>query len=102
VVLRREGNEVVREEFVPDFSGYSAEDMLVDEHLFDTDVYPPEVREKVDRYHDLAAMPAEMRGATEIRELRSLAAEIGGKPVPRSRESEMLRDLQQILEKHGL
>lgn len=80
VVLRREGDEVVREEAVPDFSGYSAEDMLVDERLFDTDAYPPEVREKVDRYHQLAAMPADTRGATETRELRSLAAEIGGKP----------------------
>jgi hypothetical protein len=102
VVLRREGGEVVRERSVPDFSGYSAEDMLIDERLFDTDVYPPEVREKVDRYHALAAIPADERGAKETRELRSLAAEIGGKPVPRSRESDMLRDLQQILEKHGL
>lgn len=102
VVLRREGDKVVREKDVPDYSGYSAEDMLADERLFDTDVYPPEVRGKVARYHELAAIPKEARGAEVTRELRSLATEIGGKPVPQSRENEMLRDLQQILAKHGL
>jgi AAA domain, putative AbiEii toxin, Type IV TA system/AAA domain len=56
VVLRREGSEVVRQEAVPDFTGYSAEDMLADERLFDTEIYSPEMREKVGRYRELAAI----------------------------------------------
>ncbi len=102
VVLRREGDEVVREESVPDFSGYSAEDMLVDERLFDTEIYAPEMREKVVRYRELAAIPGSRRRGGETRELRSLAVEIGGRPVPDSRESEMVRQLKQLVEKHGL
>lgn len=102
VVLRREGGDVVREEAVPDFSGYSAEDMLVDERLFDTEIYSPEMREKVVRYRQLAALPGNRRRGGETRELRSLALEIGGRPVPESRESEMVRQLKQLVEKHGL
>lgn len=43
VVLRRghPRDSVVKEEAVPDFSGYSAEDMLADERLFDTEIYAP-------------------------------------------------------------
>ncbi len=102
VVLQREGDEVVREENVPDFSGYSAEDMLQDERLFDTEVYAPEMREKLSRYHDLAAIPARTRGAGETRELRSLAFEIHEKPVPETRQDEMMRELKRLVDKHGL
>ena len=68
VVLRREGNEVVREEDVPDYTGYSAEDMLVDERLFDTEIYSPEMREKVGRYRELAPLPKATRGSAATRE----------------------------------
>lgn len=102
VVLRREGNEVVREEEVPDFIGYSAEDMLVDERLFDTEIYAPEMREKVGRYRELAAIPKATRGGAETRELRGLALEIRERPVPGSRDSEMVRQLRQLVDKHNL
>lgn len=102
VVLRREGDEVVREEAVPDFTGYSAEDMLVDERLFDTEIYAPEMREKVGRYRELAAIPKATRGSAETRELRNLAVEIGQRPTPESRESDMVRQLKQLIEKHNL
>jgi predicted ATP-binding protein involved in virulence len=102
VVLRREGDEVVREEAVPDFTGYSAEDMLVDERLFDTEIYSPEMREKVGRYRELAAIPKATRGSAETRELRSLALEIRERPTPESRDSEMVRQLKQLIEKHNL
>ncbi len=102
IVLRREGAEVVREEDVPDYTGYSAEDMLEDERLFDTEIYAPEMREKVGRYHELAAIPKATRGNAETRELRSLALEIGQRPTPESRESDMVRQLKQLVEKHNL
>ena len=102
VVLRREGGEVVREEDVPDYTGYSAEDMLVDERLFDTEIYAPEMREKVGRYRELASLPRATRGSAETRELRSLALEIRERPVPESRDSEMVRQLKQLIDKHNL
>ena len=102
VVLRREGDLVVREEAVPDFTGYSAEDMLVDERLFDTDVYSPEMREKVTRYRELAAIPKEARDYEQTRSLRSLAFEIQGRPVPESRQDQMMQELKRLVDKHGL
>jgi len=102
VVLRREGGEVIREESVPDFTGYSAEDMLVDERLFDTEIYSPEMREKINRYRELAAIPKAVRERAETRELRSLALEIRQRPTPESRDSEMVRQLKQLIDKHHL
>lgn len=102
VVLRREGNEIIREEDVPDYTGYSAEDMLVDERLFDTEIYAPEMREKVARYRELAAIPKAARRGGQTRELHDLALEIRERPVPESRESEMVRQLKQLIDKHNL
>ncbi|HEX6904708.1 MAG TPA: AAA family ATPase [Thermoanaerobaculia bacterium] len=102
IVLRREEGEVFREEAVPDFTGYSAEDMLVDERLFDTEIYSPEMREKVGRYRELAAIPKATRGSAETRELRGLALEIRERPVPESRDNEMVRQLKQLIDKHNL
>lgn len=102
VVLRREGNHVVAETSIPDFTGYSAEDMLADERLFDTDVYAPEMQEKVIRYRSLAAVPREERQPAETRELRDLALEIEAHPRPESRESDMVRELKRLIEKHNL
>jgi PAS domain-containing protein len=102
VVLRREGDEVVREEAVPDYTGYSAEDMLADERLFDTEIYAPEMREKVGRYRELAAIPKVTRGSADTRELRSLALEIRERPAPGARDTEMVRQLKQLIEKHNL
>lgn len=102
VVLRREGGQVVAEQSVPDFSGYSAEDMLADERLFDTDPYAPEMRETLSRYRSLAAIPKGQRGAAQTRELRDLALDIEARPLPESREGDMVRELKRLIDKHGL
>lgn len=54
VVLRREGDIVYAEDKVPNFSGYSAEDMLRDEELFDTEIYAPKTNELLVEYKDLS------------------------------------------------
>jgi len=102
VVLRREGDQVVAESSVPDFTGYSAEDMLADERLFDTEVYGPEMREKVARYRSLAAVPRAERSAAETREIRDLAFSIDSQNLPESRESDMVRELKRLIDKHNL
>jgi putative AbiEii toxin of type IV toxin-antitoxin system/AAA domain-containing protein len=102
VVLRREGDQVVAETSVPDFTGYSAEDMLADERLFDTEVYAPETQEKVVRYRSLAAVPRRERTAAETLELRDLALSIEAQPRPESRESDMVRELKRLIDKHNL
>jgi hypothetical protein len=102
VVLRREGTEIVAAQSVPDFRGYSAEDMLTDPRLFDSPAYGDEKTAKLDRYHKLAAVPKAERDASQTRELRELATEILEQPVPESRDSEVARVLRELVAKHHL
>jgi len=102
VVLRREGDLVQVEEDVPNFSGYSAKDMLLDERLFDTEAYGPEARLKISRYHELAAIPDERRSEAERQELRKLASEVREYGVAETDESAALREIRRLVEKHGL
>jgi len=102
VVLRREGDHVVAERRVPDFSGYSAEDMLSDPRLFDTEVYGSETREKLSEYRKLASIPQEERSPEERLKLRSLATEINSFETPQERESETSRLLKELMTKYGL
>ena len=102
VVLRREGDHVVAERRVPDFSGYSAEDMLSDPRLFDTEVYGSETQEKLSEYRKLASIPKEERSQEERRKLRSLATEINSFETPQERESETSRLLKELVTKYGL
>ena len=39
----------------------------MDERLFDTEIYSPEMHEKVGRYRELAALPKAARGIAETR-----------------------------------
>lgn len=102
VVLRREGDHVVAEQRVPDFSGYSAEDMLSDPRLFNTEVYGSETREKLSEYRKLASIPKEERSPEERRKLRALATKINSFETPQERESETSRLLKELMAKFGL
>jgi hypothetical protein len=103
VVLRREGNEIVAEPHVPDFRGYSAEDVLTDPRLFDTpEVFGSEKREALERHRELAAIPQGQRRPEENAELFSLAAGLRDQPVPESRESAVVRELRELVAKGQL
>jgi predicted ATPase len=103
IALHREDHEVVKEEMVPDFTGYSAEDMLVDERLFNTpNVYSPETNRKLAEYNKLAAIPKNQRNLKQTNRLRTLAQELRSQQVPEVRQSEMDPALQALMQKHGL
>jgi len=102
VVLRREGDQIVAEENVPNFLGYSVEDMLADPRLFDSEVYGTDVREKLTTYRELAAIPKEERDPEQRRRLRGLATEIRSFEGPRDQENETSRLLKQLMAKHNL
>jgi len=82
VVLRRVGDEIAVEHQVPDYRGYSAEDMLVDDRLFDSTVYAPDTQEQLARYEQLAAKSPSRRTAAEKRELAALARSMLAQPLP--------------------
>ncbi len=102
VVLRREGDHVIAEEHIPDFSGYSAEDMLSDPRLFDTKVYGSEAQEKLSEYKELSSVPKEGRSPEQRERLRSLAAEISSFEGPNERHNETSRLLRELTAKYGL
>ena len=103
VALRREGGKLVKESTVPDISGYSAEDMLVEERLFDTpNVYTPETNRKLSEYQNLAEIPKEIRDSEQTKRLRVLAKELLEQQLPEARQPALDPDLKALLEKHGL
>jgi len=103
VSLRRESDgSVVAEPAVPDFSSYSAEDMLIDERLFDTEVYAPDTNNKLARYRDLVKIPPARRDGEQIKELQVLALELRSQQVPEVRQSAAAEELKRLIAKHNL
>ncbi len=102
VVLRREGDQVVAEENVPNYLGYSVEDMLTDPRLFDAEIYGTKTREKLSAYRDLASIPRDERSPEQRGKLRSLADEIASFEVPSTQENETTRMLKQLIAKYDL
>ncbi len=102
LVLRQPRSRVVRVEHPPDFSLYSAEDMLEDERLFDTLPYAPETAKHLRSYNRLAAIPKEKRSGTESEELAKLARELQAQQLVPSADSEVAQELRSLLAKQGL
>lgn len=102
VALRREGKQVVAESDLPDFAGYSAEDMLIDRRLFDTEVYKPELQSKFESYRKLALIPQAKRTEKQTRELRSLGSRLRSQESPKAKASPLVRELMQLRQKYGL
>ena len=103
VVLRRDGHEIVKEEAVPDFSAYSAEDMLVDERLFDTpNVYSPDTNRQLAEYHQLVELPKEQRSAAQTTRLHVLARSLRSQQLPEVRQPLVSPELKQLLQKYGI
>ena len=82
VVLKERGKyvDIVRD--VPDFSQYSAEDVLVDERMFDASAYSPEINRKLQRYRRLASLPKSKRTTRQSEQLQALAAELRSLQIP--------------------
>ncbi|HSS52758.1 MAG TPA: AAA family ATPase [Thermoanaerobaculia bacterium] len=102
VVLRREGDRIIAEEDVPNFFGYSVEDMLADPRLFDSEVSGQEKRRLLTEYRDLAAIPKDQRDAEQRQRLRSLATEVRSLEGFTERENETSRLLKEFTAKYDL
>lgn len=102
IALRRDGKSVVSEENIPDFRGYSAEDMLVDSRLFNSKVYSKETNRKLDRYRELASISVDKRSQTQTEELKTLACELGTQHLPVEQETPLIQELKKFREKYDL
>lgn len=101
VVLKREGKKVFDIQ-VPDFSGYSAEDMLVDSKLFDSDVYSSVTNKKITRYRKLISIPKNRRTEKQERELKSLSDYLISQQIPEDRESQTAKVFRRLIKKYNL
>lgn len=102
VVLKREGDRVVAVEDVPNYLGYTVEDMLADPRLFDSEVYGHETRAKLVEYRELTSIPREERGDDQRLRLRGLATEIRSLEGYQESENETSRLLKQFMAKYDL
>ena len=103
VSLRRNDDVSVDKVDVPNYAGYSAEDMLVDSALFGTkDVYAPEMNDRLRRYRELVAIPPEKRDREQSATIKDLAAVLLSRTPPQDRESESTRLIRELLAKRGI
>lgn len=101
VVLKRKGKKVYVGTEAPDFRGYSAEDVLLDSKLFESDVYSPETNKKLASYRELVSIPAKERNATQKKKLASLTAELASQEILEDKENPTDRKLRGLIKKYG-
>jgi len=102
VVVKREGKKVVADSDVRDFTGYSAEDMLVDDRLFDSDVYSPETNRKLAEYRGLISIPKDKRTKRQTQNLKSLVRDLISQQVPGIKENPLIERFEKVAKKYGL
>ena len=101
IALKRKGLNVYAEENVPDYSNYSAEDLLTDPELFNTKAFSPEVNRKMVRYHSLVGIPKQRRTARQKVELKNLANALQGH-IPSSADDALAKELRRLSQKYDL
>ena len=96
VVLQRRGKHVFARDKVPDFKGYSVEDVLRDDDLFDTKVYSPELNTKLAEYRQLAITPRSKLGTAKKLRLKRLAQELKAQQLIDVEESSLMKELMRF------
>jgi hypothetical protein len=96
VISLQRKNDHVHMVQVPDLTGYSADDALLEEALFGTDPYPQRTRKKLDRHRELTGAAVEEISLVEEAEMKSLAAELSPEQLPSLRDDPVLKKLDKI------
>ena len=102
VVLKRTDGVIEAAPAAMSFDGYSAEDVLVDERLFDTPAHGPRTSEALSTYEQLAAIPPGARSEDEQRRMREVARVIGSHALPGASDTPLLREIKALREKYNL
>jgi len=98
VSLQREA-ETNRIRFVnvPQLSGYSAEDVLVEEALFGTDPYPKSTQDDLTRYRQLVQKTPEELSGGETQELNQLLSKLGESGESKTQDDPIDKKLDEVL-----
>jgi predicted ATPase len=100
--LKRDGKVVVAVEDLPDFTGYSVEDVIFDDRLFDTSPYSSETTEKLAQFKAIASKPPARRTSREKMRARSLVHDLTRENVLMPEEEKLLNKLDEISKRYGV
>lgn len=95
VSLQRQGEEVVAAP-VPDLSGFSVEDILVEEALFGTEPYSPATLRLQQRHDEIARIPRRQRTSKQQEELRRLTLQLSPADATALRDDPVLEQLAEL------
>jgi len=101
VVLKRKDKKVFLAD-IPDFRGYSVEDMISDADLFDSDIYSPETSSMLRSYRKLASISPSKRTGLQKAKLRSLRKKIEAQEILENKESKIDKQLRTLIKKYKL
>lgn len=101
VVMRRNDNEIILERNIPDYRGFSVEDLLSDEDIFNTQIYSPKTTNLLKNYHDLLKKvnksDSELHHLTELaNSLRELQIPVLEKDPLYDKLAELRRSIEKI------
>jgi hypothetical protein len=102
IVLRRKGNIIARDADVPDFAGYSAEDILADSRLFDSEVYSPKLSRELAEYRRLMSIPKKSQKPRQKQRLRVITRSLLKQHVLQERRDPIGERFKELVEKYDL
>lgn len=100
VVLKRKGEIVEDVKNIPDFSHFSAEDILMDERLFEAEAFRSEHLEMVRVREKLEKIPKSKRTPKQKKDLLNVSAVLVEKNRPGVEDSDILADIEKLRQKY--
>jgi len=100
IVFERTGQEVKVKDRIPDYRGFSPEDVLTDQRLFATNARNPELVQLMSDYDELVAVPASGRSNEEQASLRKVAQALREAPkatMPKEQLDEARSEIEALL-----
>lgn len=102
IVLKRKRKYVYKEENVPDFSKYSADDIISDDNLFSSSSQNPVYEKKLRLYNNLIDAGKGKLSKKESNKVKKLASDLIRSERNESREDKLLVELRNLKEKYSL
>lgn len=96
VLLRQKGQTVEAVTDLPDFHGFSVEDLLTHHDFFDTEPYHPEIMRKLERYRKLTSVERNQRTPDQVEELSNLAADLRASQYIKVEDEVVLKELRSL------
>lgn len=101
IVLKRHEN-VVRQVKVPDFSGFSADEMLENSNIFATNIHSREIQIMLSEYRELKKTPTNKMTSDQRSQLQKLGRSLRQKSIDTTEDETLKRVLEELRQKFSL